>query len=246
MSVLRCVAISDTHNQHGKVEVPDGDLLIHAGDATYTGKLEEIKPFLEWFNDQPHKHKIFVPGNHDFICQYEPKVVEEILEEMGISYLVDQCATFEGIHFYGSPWVPNLPNWAFSFEDCSEDLKEKFVDGIPSWTDVLITHGPPYGKLDKVPRRGWSPPGGAGYTRGDEYSVGSVTLRSALDKLPNLKYHIFGHIHEGHGVSDGYEQSVTFINAAICDRTYHPGNKPILFDIPLPSVETVSNESKLA
>jgi len=218
---MKVVAISDTHNHHDKIVLPDGDILVHSGDATYTGKLEEMEAFVEWFIAQPHKHKIFVPGNHDFICQEEPAVVEELFAGSGVHYLIDRGVTIEGISFYGSPWIPKLSNWAFYLADGSEDLREKFIDGIPSWTDVLVTHGPPYGKLDEVKKA----------LRWIYHSVGSQTLMTAVAALPNLKYHIFGHIHEGHGVTGCYGDGPTFINAAICNRNYDPTNKPIVFDI---------------
>ena len=45
-------------------------------------------------------------------------------------------------------------------------------------------------------------------------------------------YHVFGHIHEGHGVTtDGV---TTFVNAATCDYFYKPENAPLVFDLPKP------------
>jgi len=44
-------------------------------------------------------------------------------------------------------------------------------------------------------------------------------------------YHIFGHIHEGYGqTTDGHTQ---YINASTCDGRYHPGQAPVVFDLPL-------------
>ena len=49
---MRIVCISDTHLQHG-FTVPEGDLLLHAGDATGRGTLPEIERFATWFSSFP-------------------------------------------------------------------------------------------------------------------------------------------------------------------------------------------------
>src|SRR3546814_799299 len=57
-------AAADTHNKHGSVELPEGDVLIHAGDFTTSGKLSQVEDFVAWFSSQPHPHKILIAGNH--------------------------------------------------------------------------------------------------------------------------------------------------------------------------------------
>ena len=58
--MLKIVCLSDTHNCNEQIVVPDGDILIHAGDATIRGTEREVEDFLAWFSSLPHKHKIFV------------------------------------------------------------------------------------------------------------------------------------------------------------------------------------------
>ena len=41
---MKCVILSDSHNQHRDVELPAGDILIHCGDFTMGGKEYEIAP----------------------------------------------------------------------------------------------------------------------------------------------------------------------------------------------------------
>ena len=53
---MRIICISDTHNQHEKLAIPEGDVLIHAGDWTGTGTLKQVIRFIRWFPNQPHKH----------------------------------------------------------------------------------------------------------------------------------------------------------------------------------------------
>ena len=45
---IRIVVISDTHTKHYKMTIPDGDILIHAGDFTYGGKTAEIRGFIDF------------------------------------------------------------------------------------------------------------------------------------------------------------------------------------------------------
>ena len=221
---MKIVCISDTHNHHSEVELPEGDVLIHAGDATSHGDLEdELEPFAKWFCAQPFEHKIFVPGNHDKGCENHPEKARRLFHKSthgvdGVHYLVDEVVMIEGVKFYGSPWVINLPRWAFSLDAYSAAIREIWSQ-IPDDTDVLVTHGPPFGKLDQVKGFGWAPE-----------NVGSPLLLKRVEEvLP--KYHVFGHIHEGHGVKQGYERVTTFINAAICTVRYRPTNNPICFHI---------------
>lgn len=64
---IRIVCMSDTHSltHHIKFDIPDGDILIHAGDFTKCGKLDEVVEFNEWIGTLPHKHKIVIAGNHE-------------------------------------------------------------------------------------------------------------------------------------------------------------------------------------
>lgn len=63
--ILRLVLISDTHMQHRNLVMPEGDVLIHAGDLTNKGRVKDIKEFDDWLGELEYKHKIVVFGNHD-------------------------------------------------------------------------------------------------------------------------------------------------------------------------------------
>ncbi len=213
----RIVCISDTHNCNGQIDVPDGDILIHSGDATITGTVEEIKLFNVWFSSLPHKHKIFVAGNHDWLFERNNELARTLLDTK-IIYLQDSECEIEGLKIYGSPWQPRFYDWAFNLMRGPE-LAEKWKL-IPNDIDILITHGPPNCILDEVPRE-W----GIDYT-------GCEELRKRVDEIAwfgKLKLHIFGHIHCGYGIRkvDG----ITFVNASNCDEQYHPTQPPIVIDI---------------
>ena len=63
-SALRIVCISDTHN-HIPSSVPDGDILIHAGDMTNGGSVAEIQAQIDWLCALPHREIVVIAGNHD-------------------------------------------------------------------------------------------------------------------------------------------------------------------------------------
>src|SRR5688572_2673033 len=76
----RIIACSDTHWTDKKLndwsrKLPaslPGDIFIHAGDATFSGSLDELTRFLMWMEDLPYRHKVFVAGNHDLLAEKDP------------------------------------------------------------------------------------------------------------------------------------------------------------------------------
>ncbi|HEX9927372.1 MAG TPA: metallophosphatase domain-containing protein [Pyrinomonadaceae bacterium] len=213
----RIVLLSDTHNCNEQISVPDGDVLIHAGDATNRGQLDEIVVFNEWFSGLPHEHKIFVAGNHDWLFEKCPKYAQSLVAK-NIIYLQDSAVEIEGLKFYGSPWQPRFFDWAFNLNRGSE-LAEKWKL-IPDDTDVLITHGPPNGILDAVSRGNWIE------NTGCEELIKRIEEIAAFGKL---KIHVFGHIHCGYGEAEKF--GVRFVNASNCDEDYLPTNMPIVVDL---------------
>ncbi len=57
---VAAVCVSDTHNL--QPQLPDGDLLLHAGDLTDAGTFKELQEQLDWLNKQPHIHKVVIAG----------------------------------------------------------------------------------------------------------------------------------------------------------------------------------------
>lgn len=77
--------ISDTHGEHNHIpmeHLPGGDAIIHCGDISNRGYMEEIRVFLEWFSklDQ-YTHKIFIAGNHDFFFEDNPMQSKELVAQ---------------------------------------------------------------------------------------------------------------------------------------------------------------------
>jgi Icc-related predicted phosphoesterase len=208
---MKIVCISDTHSYHRKVDVPDGDILLHAGDITHRGELSIVKDFNEWMGTLPHKHKIIIAGNHDFCFEnhnLDSLKAKKLLTNC--TYLQDDSVTVEGIKIYGTPWQPWFYDWAFNLrrgDECARKWEQ-----IPEDADVLVIHGPPYGHGDK--------------TMTNEM-VGGVQLLERIQKL-NLKLVVTGHIHEGYGLT--YEGDTAIANASVCTYRYDPTNPPIVFD----------------
>ena len=219
---IKIVALSDTHGHHHKVTVPDGDVLVFAGDFMTCGRrFSEVKDFGKWFSSQPHKYKILVAGNHDRLMETQLHLCLNEFKE--VIYLQDSGIEILGWKFYGSPWQPWFNDWAFN-KYRGPDIK-KYWDKIPMDTDILITHGPPKGIGD--------------LTIGPHAEhVGCDALLWRLREV-NPELHIFGHIHNGHGLypptihdqpdfTSYPEMKTHCMNVSICDEEYEPVNGAIM------------------
>jgi Icc-related predicted phosphoesterase len=211
---MRVVSISDTHALHNRMDypIPDGDLLIVAGDFTNVGEIYDVRKFAAFLHTLPHHKKILIAGNHDWgLANYNKEECKRLLKDF--IYLEDQEVTIDGIKFYGSPVQPTFCDWAFNI-DRGEPIARYWAN-IPNDVNILITHGPVHGILD--------------LTHYDQEHAGCEELKKRIEHLSSLKVHISGHIHETYGTKT--VGNVLYINASICDLKYRPINKPIVFDI---------------
>ncbi|RMX74721.1 hypothetical protein D0869_12313 [Hortaea werneckii] len=140
---IRIVCISDTHNKApGEgYTLPQGDILIHAGDLTNQGSLSEIQKAISWLSQQTSfQTKIVVAGNHDLSLdphynplkhasgwkvQPSPTEVAECRRLLtgndAFIYLQHTSQTIEipekgiSLKVFGSPFSPDRgrQNWAF-------------------------------------------------------------------------------------------------------------------------------------
>lgn len=215
----KIICLSDTHSLEYKVPnewLVDADIAIHGGDCTNIGRMNELKYFLDWYSSlDRYKHKIFIAGNHDWCFERNYNESIELLSNYPqLTYLQDEEIVIDGIKIYGSPHQPEFGSWAFN-QKRGKEIQAKW-DLIPKDTDILVTHGPPFGIGDFVPYRG------------GEF-VGCKDLASTILTLPNLKAHIFGHIHYSYG--SVYKNNIQYINAATCNEGYEIVNKPIVIEI---------------
>jgi Icc-related predicted phosphoesterase len=211
--LMRIVCISDTHERHDEIALPAGDVLLCAGDITAHGNLVSLQRFAKWMNRQPHRYKVLVAGNHDFCFQERAADARTLMREVApdVRYLEDESLRIDGVSVWGSPWQPRFYDWAFNL-DRGKPLAEKWAL-IPEDTDILVTHGPPFGTLDLTP---------------NGMRVGCEALAERLTTL-NVRLHVFGHIHHSYGVIE--RGGTISVNAAICDEQYRAAHEPIVVDL---------------
>lgn len=220
------VCLSDTHTYHQRVNVPEGDILVHAGDFCGRGDPLEVGHFLDWMEHLPHKVKIVVPGNHDICVADDPQVREEF-KKSGIHLLIDEAYTDpkSRLTFYGVPWTPDFfpDNWSFQYSQAGCTPEEIWAK-VPEYTDIIVSHGPPYGCADQIIPH-------------VNQHLGSETMRERIDVLGEtmmLRYVICGHIHGSYGrhctdLTD--PNGIEVINAAINTEGYIPTNDPIVLKV---------------
>lgn len=223
---MKLTFISDTHTKERNLRLPGGDVLIHGGDIMNSGwSYNDVINFLKWFESQPYDELIFIAGNHDRRFETDSPDIKNILEGFPtITYLQDDWVivgdsdphdpAVKTAKIYGSPWQPEFYSWAFNLPRRGDALKERW-DAIPEDTDILITHGPPQGHLDTS---------GAPY---NEPLLGCELLRVRVDEL-KPKFHIFGHIHGGHGYK--FHNGTHFINASVLNEQYEVVNDGVTLD----------------
>ena len=211
---MRIVAISDLHGWLPP-DVPACDLLIIAGDVCpdvpatgFRARLAEAaedqarwlrETFAPWIDRQPAKDVVMCWGNHDYVGE-----APELVPSLPVQVLTDAETSVQGCRLYATPWTSFLPDvWAF---DVPRVRLDDHMDRIPDGIDILITHGPPFGVLDRV---------NAGVLTGSE-----ALLEAVARVRPRI--HVFGHIHECRG------QRGTSYNVAVLDERYEPYDKPVV------------------
>lgn len=210
---MRIIAFSDIHGRQDDKKLNlwfnfhPADLLIFAGDLQRNQTTDFGREFLLWFHELDYPNKILVLGNHD---GHYVDIFQAALQYSDITILNNTGINFNGIKIYGSPHSVEFGSWWFMMKD---DELTKLWELIPDDTDILITHGPPFGILD--------------YTF-DGHTTGSKTLFKRISQLNYLKYHIFGHIHESYGIQN--ISGKTFLNVSLLNEKYLLVNEPTIID----------------
>jgi len=224
---MRIVATSDTHGMLHEIDVPDGDVLVLAGDvlgnfhdhrarwSDAERQLVALEDLAKWLTVLPHRKVVLVAGNHDWVFQLESKKARRILAaHPKIVYLKDSGAEVCGLRFWGSPWQPAFCDWAFNLPRDGDELRKVWAR-IPNGIDVLVTHGPPFGIMDSSPEVGC-------HEQGDRLLLERV-------QIVKPRFSVFGHIHGGYGRQKIGETE--FLNVALCDENYLPVQRPQVIDV---------------
>jgi len=200
---VRVVCIADTHETHEYITVPNGDLLIVAGDILFcdecslSNSLDRLRSFNAWLGKLPHKEKIVIGGNHDFTLQKIGRVEARKVLTNAV-YLEDDSRVVCGLRIYGSP-VSCGKSENKAFQVPKNKLLEH-LDIMPQELDILIVHGI------------------------------SERLQEGISEKFQPRFIISGHHHDQYGFS--FSPTTTFINAStVEDLLYLPVNPPVVFDV---------------
>ena len=217
---MRLVVTSDCHGHLTSARIPPGDVLILAGDILANRsndpdidaafQLNAIRELDDFCGTLSFKQVVLIAGNHDWVFE-RYRDAHRSLKNM--VYLEDSGTDIDGVKFWGSPHQPWFFDWAFNHPRNGAEL-ERVWSLIPDDTEVLITHGPPFGILDL--------PFGTGESAGCE-----LLLKRVKEVKPRV--HIFGHIHGSYGKEQ--INGTLFVNACLCNEEYDPVNPPHVIDV---------------
>lgn len=205
---LRLIHMSDWHGQQTDVPWADayfvtGDMLDNYPKYDYhycaLHNIPWIEPHREIHRQAQDVRRIkfrrylgnpeapvyIVRGNHDFVHLSRCFDGGPVFEFDHPGQVFDLCGLRVG-GFRGVSYING--NWSDEFSDA--ELKEK-VDKLPMEIDILLTHAPPRGIMDKVGSYGRGPRVGI-------WALSSYLNKQTHDQYP-LKLHCFGHIHEQFG-----------------------------------------------
>jgi len=182
---------------HGYIpSLPGGDILIVAGDLTYSGSKGETKMLFSWLDSLPYKDIVVIAGNHDKYLSHGS------IPSSKAHYLMNSGVEINGIRIWGSPYSVKFRNWCFGMT--RGFYMKKLWDTIPEDTDILVTHGPPMDILDE---------------NSEGTHCGCDELSEAIFRI-RPKLSVFGHIHEQYGRED--INGITFVNCSYVDEDYKP------------------------
>lgn len=207
---ITIICIADTHELHRELEMPSGDILIHAGDFTMFSKsAAAIEDFNEWLGGLSYRHVIVIPGNHEFFLEADASRRRML---SNATVLINEGVEILGLKIWGSP-VTSLYGGAFGRG--SEGDRAKLYAQIPDDVDVLVTHGPPYGILDRT-----------------NQSAQPAGCRELLKRVGQIKprLHVFGHIHGAYGMQSA--DTTLFVNAALLGPDGDLHKSPTVLRIP--------------
>lgn len=224
---MKFVCISDSHNRHRQLVLPEGDVLLCSGDICFAPKgdlvtgEQHIIDFNEWLGELDFEHIVVCAGNHDEVLEDKQRAKELLTN---CHYLDQETVEIEGFKIYGEPRQPEFFNLAFNV---SRKNMELVWDMVPEDVDILLTHGPPHGFGDL-----------AQDIRPDIFGnrkmirVGCKHQRRLMDSRLNespFKLIVCGHIHSGYG--QWQNGSTRIVNCSVVNEKYHAINDPVVVEL---------------
>lgn len=227
----RIVCISDTHAQWADSleNIPDGDILIHAGDFSNTGLIKEVEGFRKRLESLPHRHKVFIAGNHDITMHKEFYVSPDgHMRFHGTRLYKKDGRTDDGLspEEYSDRCIAALtcPDDSGSLHYLQDQsvLLSPITETADTVADPLHIYGSPWQPTfcdwafnvdipkikpywDRIPDEvdvliTHGPPHNVLDAAADGYRCGCPELRAQIDtQRIRPRLHVFGHIHEAYG-----------------------------------------------
>ena len=208
----RLVLVSDTHDRYRCLNLPKGDIFIHAGDILMTARKistargeEKLKDFNDWLGTLDFKNKLVIAGNHDKpIETLGAEKTRQILSNA--TYLQNECFDIDSLTMFGCPSSSgHSGNDSFQSSKFNKETLDTIHSPSMKKVDILISHGPNF----------------------------------ELAGLLQPQLHVWGHAHHYYGVYKpgeklwGYEFGGLSVNASIMTTKYKPDNLPIVIDFSL-------------
>ena len=225
----RIVHMSNTHNHLSRSMkrnfFPEGDILIHSGGFTISGTEEEYAQFDEWLGSVKdlYHYRIIVAGLSDVKqCGNDWDFVKAKLPN-ATHVLCHSEVTVLGMRIYGAPWHwAHEPNYSIKL-GAPSSTSGRF-DETPQGVNILVTHGPSFGKLDFSPGN-WS---NISHGRGDRIDLRSQNLnagqvqsgsRELKETIQQVKpgLHLHGLCAESRGVLHPMDQYPLTVNSCLTD-----------------------------
>lgn len=214
---MKTLLIGDTHGYHRQLNIADDvQMIVHSGDFTnHYNSIEneiEFNDFIEWYSEVDVQYKLLCAGNHDRTLL--KKYAKDKCKDLGIIYLEHEYVQIEGRLIFGSPYTPTFGDWFFNID---RSKLYKYWDVLIEQTDLVFTHGMPYGILDVTEDR----------NRLNQLVGDKALLKKLLQVQPT--YYSGGHIHDDKAILNYGTRTVDNCNtifhnsALVKDRCFDLG-----------------------
>ncbi|MCW3058487.1 MAG: metallophosphoesterase [Capsulimonas sp.] len=156
---MRVIAMSDVHarfDQFRAATMPAADLCVIAGDLTNMGMRSpvEMQAMTDWLRSmaETYPHVLWIPGNHDI------GMSDETLSIPNLHWMLDRTLSFddpqggEPMSVHGVSLTPayETPQLMRLWERLTLDPEAEAVAYDFPYADIVISHAPPYGLLDRA------------------------------------------------------------------------------------------------